>query len=404
MKTKILFLMCLIFIFCDSTHAQDKFKSQGLIKGQMQTIKPTDITLNYMSLYLFIGDKPKLVATVLPATAHNKTVIWTSLNPDVASVDANGNLTVKGEGTTKIRATTQEGRLTAECSIEVDPTNKYGNMSGNVANGGYVSSQGNWVYYANPYDGMKLYKIRKDGTMKTKLCDDRVSNINVMGHVAYYVNKSSKGTLYWINTQDKRKGCLNDVDQNIDNLFGYGTWLYYLTGDRSIYLIAINGNNRGKLSDVKEVNRFTLADDWIYFRNASGLSKMRKNGGTDKKSITLAPWSYPVWDQNSVYFIMGGSLDFFRYVNNDLKHYRNILAEKPFNVAKDWIYYRSRKDPHYLRKIHVSGTLDQVLVERSDVKAIFVAGDWLYYYTGDDNGFRDLFKIRTDGLHNEKVN
>lgn len=42
--------------------------------------------------------------------------------------------------------------------------NERGNTVGNIVNYGYVAMQGDWIYYRNPNDNNKLYKIRTDGT------------------------------------------------------------------------------------------------------------------------------------------------------------------------------------------------------------------------------------------------
>ena len=55
----------------------------------------TGVTLNKTSLKLYTRDSETLTATVAPAGATNKNVIWTSSEPTVATVDANGKVTAK---------------------------------------------------------------------------------------------------------------------------------------------------------------------------------------------------------------------------------------------------------------------------------------------------------------------
>lgn len=64
-------------------------------------------------------------ATVKPATALDKTIIWTSSDPSVVSVDKNGRATAQsGIGTATITATC--GKATATTDIEVIPAKVYG--------------------------------------------------------------------------------------------------------------------------------------------------------------------------------------------------------------------------------------------------------------------------------------
>ena len=64
-----------------------------------------------------------LTATVLPETATNKSVTWTSSNEAVATVDANGVVTAIALGEAVIAATTTDGSdLSASCQVTVIPT------------------------------------------------------------------------------------------------------------------------------------------------------------------------------------------------------------------------------------------------------------------------------------------
>lgn len=78
----------------------------------------TSVSLNRSTLSLEIGKTGKLSATVLPASAANKSVTWTSSQPDVASVSANGTITANKAGTTVITATAVNGK-SASCTVTV---------------------------------------------------------------------------------------------------------------------------------------------------------------------------------------------------------------------------------------------------------------------------------------------
>lgn len=66
-----------------------------------------------------IGNTFTLTATVLPADATDKSVSWTSDKEDVATVDANGSVTAKGNGKATITVTTKDQGKTASCEITV---------------------------------------------------------------------------------------------------------------------------------------------------------------------------------------------------------------------------------------------------------------------------------------------
>ena len=66
------------------------------------------------------GDTARLTATVEPANATNQNVTWASSAPDVATVDASGNVTAVAKGTATITATTKDGGKNATCTVTVE--------------------------------------------------------------------------------------------------------------------------------------------------------------------------------------------------------------------------------------------------------------------------------------------
>lgn len=79
----------------------------------------TGVTLNKNTLTLAISETEILIATISPAEVTNKSIIWTSSNPEIATVDDNGLVTAIKVGTTQITATTVDGGFTATCEITV---------------------------------------------------------------------------------------------------------------------------------------------------------------------------------------------------------------------------------------------------------------------------------------------
>nr|WP_264370908.1 Ig-like domain-containing protein [Paenibacillus sabinae] len=74
------------------------------------------------------GDSQLLLATVTPANATNKDVIWTSSNPAVATV-VNGNISAKSVGTATITAKTRIGGFTATTAVTVTAEPAHGELA-----------------------------------------------------------------------------------------------------------------------------------------------------------------------------------------------------------------------------------------------------------------------------------
>ena len=88
------------------------------------TVTVKDVAVTGVSIKnakaLTIGDKLSLQAVVAPTNASNKSVTWSSSNTSVATIDSNGNVVAKGEGSTVITVTTKDGNKTASVTIKVN--------------------------------------------------------------------------------------------------------------------------------------------------------------------------------------------------------------------------------------------------------------------------------------------
>ena len=85
-------------------------------------IKPSSISLNLTAWDGKAGETARLIVTVLPAETTNKGISWKSDNPEIATVDDEGNVSAVSVGKTMITATsTEDPNLTATCRVTVVP-------------------------------------------------------------------------------------------------------------------------------------------------------------------------------------------------------------------------------------------------------------------------------------------
>ena len=141
------------------------------------------VSLNSTSLKLYEGDSAQLEATVRPTDATNRTVVWSSGNPVIATVDQSGLVTAVSEGTTTLYAVA--GGKTATVIVKVsaatlDYIDEYGiNHGPGVEIHGVVWAPVNCGYHATDYQWGKLYQWgRKYGQgYSGKLYDEYVDEI-----------------------------------------------------------------------------------------------------------------------------------------------------------------------------------------------------------------------------------
>lgn len=82
-------------------------------------IEVTGIVLSNTELKMTEGDTANLTASVQPADATDKTLTWTSSDPSVASVSANGEVKALKEGTATITVKAANG-ISATCKVTVE--------------------------------------------------------------------------------------------------------------------------------------------------------------------------------------------------------------------------------------------------------------------------------------------
>ena len=113
-------------------------------------VRVISIALDTSSITMNAGESYTISATINPSNATNKTVIWSSNNQSVATVNGNGTVTAVAPGTATITVTTADGGKIASCTVDVTTTYTV-TMN---PNGGSVSTTTKVVTYGTTYGTM----------------------------------------------------------------------------------------------------------------------------------------------------------------------------------------------------------------------------------------------------------
>ncbi len=89
--------------------ANDGSNVTGSFQLVISSVPITSITIGGSTAQMQMGQTIQLSATILPTNATNKSIYWSSLSPNVASVDQTGKVTALSTGTTTIKAMSQDG-------------------------------------------------------------------------------------------------------------------------------------------------------------------------------------------------------------------------------------------------------------------------------------------------------
>lgn len=80
----------------------------------------TELRMDNRSMTVDTGEDRQLTATILPYDADNKSIVWSSDNPDVADVNGKGVVTGVKAGQTVIRATSEDEGISDFCVVTVN--------------------------------------------------------------------------------------------------------------------------------------------------------------------------------------------------------------------------------------------------------------------------------------------
>jgi uncharacterized protein YjdB len=103
------------------TTADGGFTATCTVNVSTVSVAVTSVTVAPTTATITVGGTPQqLVPTVIPSTATNKSVTWSSDTTGVATVDNAGLVSAVAAGTAKITVTTADGGKTAFCTVTVN--------------------------------------------------------------------------------------------------------------------------------------------------------------------------------------------------------------------------------------------------------------------------------------------
>lgn len=287
-------------------------------------------------------------------------------------------------------------------------SNEHGNTSGNIANGGYVAQKDEWIYYRNSSDDDRLYKVKIDGSQKTKITDDRPRYINVVSDWLFYSNEADKNKLYRIKTDGTQRTKIDD--DSVGNILVEGNTIYFSKSVGTdafggIYQMNVDGTSKIELADGI-ISCINVVDGWIYYSDFSGgrIYKMKVDGTKVTQLNDFRIGQCLVIDENifcsNIY--EDGALHKMSIKGSDdvnLNFPDNVNA---FNIYNGWIYYSNKSDDGKLYKLSLDG-LNKIKMSDISCSNICIVDNWVYFKDNSDKVFY-LNRIKLDGTGQEQVN
>lgn len=213
-----------------------------------KTIEVTGVSLNTTSKSMIVNTTDKLVATVVPDNASDKTVTWSSDNTSVITVDQNGNIKAVGLGEANITVKTANGK-TASAKVISDVKNitlsvanqtisKYGTINrttitANIDSNGYNVPNSLITWIAPDTTGYtSAASMRINGKIATITARDVWSSTSAIIPVTVKINNKEAKTTIYVEPKLSVSNKSSDVTCNESN----GIMLCTFKGEKNFYL------------------------------------------------------------------------------------------------------------------------------------------------------------------------
>jgi hypothetical protein len=362
----------------------------------------TSVTVEPSSLSLSVGETDSIRATVLPETAEDKSITWSSSDESIASVDAEGEVRAIANGIATIIATAVGGK-TATCAVKVVPA-VY--VAGNANIGG--------IHVARVWkNGKVLYELSDtaDHTKYSSASSMFVSSneVYVAGHVSrasdtgngmYYI-ESPVATVWKNGVEQALPGAVEGADSRAESVYVSGSDVYVAgiemqTGSRIPPVLTVWKNSvpqilPDRIGDIY-CSVFVSGNDVYVAGNMAGsTSKMWKNGVEHyTKNATV---SSIFVSGNDVYEAGSESSDNFMTIDKVWKNNEELYtlydSKKRFNARANSIYVSGSdvyvagceiRENGFVAMLWKNGTTQRLGGETipSEASSVFVLGDDVY--------------------------
>ncbi len=275
-----------------------------------------------------------------------------------------------------------------------------GNTTGNLYNGGMFCVYDDYVYFANPDDNGKLYRMEEDGSDLKLIGTDSVSYINICNDYAYYVKDNMIGDIAFVSVDmingvsrlelgDDKAEVLHQGISSALLLCGNDVYFRAYNEDTGSYYIrkaSIDGKTNAEFAE-EDYLMLDCEGEKIYFANVTeNHNLVYYNWKAERQAECFAGNFYmPDCQGQYVYYIdLDNDHKLTRLNMDGLK--KEVICEDyvinyNLNSEKNVIYYQAEntEDEHMLCRINADGTRRKVIMA-GDYANINFTKDYVYCY------------------------
>lgn len=280
-----------------------------------------------------------------------------------------------------------------------------GNTVGNINNNSRFVEAGGWVFYSeskqladgiaieNPNYG--LWRMKPDGTQRTRISKLEGSCFNTFGDRIYFLNGGIASVKF------DGSGLIENIGNatpayNKGLLLVNDTLVFINISDQLLYTMKTDGTKLTKLTS-KNASKVNFSDGWIFYITETPTATLRKIriNGTQDTLVSSTAMKELVFTENKIFFT--SVADSILYMmdmqgNNTVK--LSSSGVDLLNTDGKSIIFRSQTDM-LVHSMALDGSSDQVISKnKSNMESISIVGDMIYF-TGSYS--RTLFRLSLDG-------
>ena len=270
-----------------------------------------------------------------------------------------------------------------------------GNTIGNLYGNGLFCETDGVVYFANPNDKSRIYKMNPDESDIEIVANDSVYFINADSHYLYYSrnnNQDNANFVLDVNTEslcrmtkkNKKVIILDQANCNAVALAGNKVvYFHYDSEDAtSLYSVGIDGENREQLSK-SAIDPRCMVGEKLYYAGVERDHNLHSMNLDTKDSSFVS-------EENLWMPIVDGDTLYYMNLDENNRVYKNTLSgddkvgittygTSGYNISGNYLYYQSIKgNPDGLYRVDITTGSEELLAE-GEFNNINVTSKYVYF-------------------------
>lgn len=285
-------------------------------------------------------------------------------------------------------------------------------VANNLMNGGFVASDGKWLFYYE-YENQGLYRERlSDGEKKELVLPEMFEGeLFFLGDKLYIESISAYSTM---KVNDKKCVEIPNTTFTAEKFQTDGRKCYFdcfhtEVDEGNLVSQKLDGS-KGKTIAPITSSRIMFDGDSLYVFSSFGLvnneentymgvTKMETDGTNQSLIMNYCPSSF-VFGENKIFYIKDNYLYSMNFDGTSQEQIGDIKVGKGLNAYDGYVYFIDY-DSGNICRFSEDGNYNSTILNDCRCEKINIVEDWIFYKNSDES--LALYKMKLDGTENQVV-